>query len=39
MIPYVTPPINNTEKRGNIHKLVMEIVKDELKTGRNITGD
>ena len=39
VIPYVTPPINNPEKKGNIHDLVMEISKDILKPGRNITGD
>ena len=39
VIPYVNPPINNPEKKGNIHDLVMEISKDILKPGRNITGD
>ena len=37
--PYVTPPILNPEKNGNIHDLVMEIFKDILNTGRNVTGD
>ena len=39
IIPYVTPPINNPEKKGNIHNLVMGISKDILNTERNITGD
>ena len=39
VIPYVTPPINNPEKKGNFHDLVMEISKDILNTGRNVTGD
>ena len=39
LIPYVTPSINNPEKKGNIHDLVMEISKDVLNSGRNITGD
>ena len=39
IIPYATPPINNPENKGNIHELVMEISKDMLKTGRNITGE
>ena len=39
VIPYVTPPINNLEKKGNIHDLVKEISKDILNTGRNVTGD
>ena len=38
-IPYVTPPINNPEKKRNIHDLVMQISKDILETGRNVTGD
>ena len=37
--PYVSLPISNPEEKGNIHKLVMEISKYNLKTGRNITGD
>ena len=35
VILYVTLFINNPEKKGNIHDLVMEI----LNTGRNVTGD
>ena len=38
VIPYVTPPINNPEKKGNIHELVMEMSKNILNTGRNDTG-
>ena len=37
--PYVTPPINNPEKKGYIHDLVMQISKYILNTGRNVTGD
>ena len=33
--PYVTLPINNPEKNGNIHDLVMQISKDSLDNGRN----
>ena len=39
VIPYVTPPISNLEKKGNIHDLVMEISRHILNTGRNVTGD
>ena len=39
VILYVTLFINNPEKKGNIHDLVMEISKDILNTGRNVTGD
>ena len=39
VIPYVAPPINNPEEKGNIHDLVMEIPKDILNTGINVTGD
>ena len=39
VISYVTPPINNPQKKGNIDYLVMEISKDILNTGRNVTGD
>ena len=39
VIAYVTPPINNLEKKGNIHDLVKEISKDILNTGRNVTED
>ena len=30
--------MNNPEKKKNIHDLVMEISKDILNTGRNVTG-
>ena len=39
MITCVTPPINNPEKKGNIHDLVMEISIYILNTGRNVTVD
>ena len=39
IIPCATLPINNPEKKGNIHELVMEISKDVLKSWRNITGE
>ena len=39
IISYVTPPINNPEKKGNIYGLVKEVFKDFLNTGRNVTGD
>ena len=35
--PYVPPPINNLEKKGNIYDLVIEISKDILNTGRKVT--
>ena len=31
IILYITPPISNPEKKGNIHNLVMEISKAILK--------
>ena len=39
IISYVTPPHNNPEKKGNIYGLVMEVFKNILNTGRNVTGD
>ena len=39
IIPYLNLSINNLEKKGNIHELVMKILKYMLKTRRNITGD
>ena len=39
VMPYVTPPINNPEKKENIYDLVMEITKDILNPKRNVTGD
>ena len=39
VIPYVNPPINNSEKKGNIQDLVMETSQDIFNTGRNVTGD
>ena len=39
VIPYVNPPINNSEKKGDIQDLVMETSKDIFNTGRNVTGD
>ena len=36
IIPYVTPPINNPEKKGYIHDVVIEISKYNLNTGRNV---
>ena len=39
VIPYVTPPIHNLEKKGDIYDLVMKISTDILNTGRNVTRD
>ena len=39
VIPYVTQPIHNPEKKGDIHDLVRKISKDILNTGRNVTRD
>ena len=39
ILPYVTPPISGSWKKTSTHDLVMEMSKDILNTGRNVTGD